>query len=89
MIIPTPIPVAGPPTQDKWVDASFFDVTLVNMVDALLASGKYSPGPLIMQLALSATAQIMIQTGRWTGADVAQMTLQEATDRLIRWVGTR
>lgn len=51
--------------KDMWSEASFYDVTLVRMMAAIIASGEYAPGPLIMELSLAATAEIMYQTGRW------------------------
>lgn len=78
-ITPTPsqlprLPLAGAP--DLYTNASFQDVVLTQMVAAILASGQYAPGPLIMQLALGAMEQIMVETGRWDGAPLAGFTTQ-------------
>jgi len=86
-IAPTPklgsIPVAGVP--DLWENATFYDVTLVMMVQALLNSGLYAPGPLLMGVALAATEQLMVETGRWDGAPTF-MTQEEAQ---AQWKGFR
>ena len=69
------------PTPDKWADASFYDVTLVRMTEGLLASAAYAPGPLIVQLALAATAEMMYETNRWArppGAVGPLLTPEEA-----------
>lgn len=74
-----PIPDGEPP--DPWGSASFHDVTLVKMMAAVIASGEYAPGPLIMQLAMAATAEIMYQTGRWArppGINTDTITPEEA-----------
>lgn len=68
-----PAPVAGQP--DPWQNADYYDVLLANMTAAFIASGQYAPGPLIMQLALAATAEVMYQTGRWL-----RPTLQDGVD---------
>lgn len=65
-IIPTPGPTAtNPPPAVKWADATYYDVALANVTCAIIASGQYAPGPLITQLALAATAELMYQTSRW------------------------
>jgi hypothetical protein len=64
---------------DKWTDASFQDVTFTQMMAALIASGEYAPGPLIQELALAATSQVMVETGRWDGA-AKHMTLAQAQE---------
>lgn len=55
--------------QDRWTDASYRDVVLAQMVAALIASGKYAPGTLLMQLAIAATTQLMVETARVSGLD--------------------
>jgi hypothetical protein len=49
------------------------------MMASLIASGKYAPGPLIMELALAAMAQVMVETGRWDGT-ARHMDLTQAQD---------
>ena len=85
-IIPTPkviFPAAGVP--DLWTNATYFDVTLGQMVAALIASGKYAPGPLIMELALASTAQLMVETGRWDGVPSVGLTPAQAQATFKRW----
>jgi len=79
MIIPKPPDLKAAP--DAWENASYQDVTLVHMVAALIASGNYTPGPLIIELAQAATAQIMVESGRWDGIPY-DMTLEQAQARL-------
>jgi len=76
-------PAAGIP--DTYANATFFDVTLGQMVAAIIASGQYAPGPLIMTLALGATEQLMVETGRWDGVPMALVNQSQASDvfRLI------
>lgn len=61
---PSPGPLA-PPIPDHYADATFYDVTLGQMMAAIIASGQYAPGQLVTDLALAATAEMMYQTGRW------------------------
>lgn len=49
--------------QDLFVDLSVRDRTFILMVESLIASGGYKPGPLIMEIAQEATDQIMIELG--------------------------
>ena len=74
---PQQLPVAPNVTTDLWADASFYDVTLVRMVHALLASGAYSPGPLVMKLALASASQIMVETKRWAGTPTGIYTMEQ------------
>jgi len=83
-IVPTPkviYPTAGIP--DLWTNATYFDVTLSQMVAALISSGQYAPGPLIMDLALAATSQLMVETGRWDGVPTSLMTPAQAHQRFL------
>ena len=80
-IEPRPVQEAVTPGQDKYSEASFQDVSFVQMMAALIASGEYAPGPLIVQLALAATAEIMYETGRWnrdSGINPQTMTPEQA-----------
>lgn len=81
-----PLPTNELPPPDKWADATFYDATLVQMVTALISSGRYTPGPLVMELAVAATAQIMIETRRWT-APTTDYTLEQAMRNFLRWSG--
>ena len=87
-ILPAPKPGAIPTAiPDLYSNASFYDVTLVQMVAAIISSGAYAPGPLIMELALAATSQLMVETGRWDGVPIF-MTQAQAYDR-FRTMGLR
>lgn len=81
-IAPMPTATVAPtPPSEQWASASYYDILLANMVAAFIASGQYAPGPLIMQLALAATAEVMYQTGRWTkppGINSIDLTPEEA-----------
>lgn len=82
-----PISPLPPNTKDPdlWTDATFFDVTLVNMVQALISSGKFAPGPIVMELALAATADIMVQTGRWSDSAATNYTQDQLTAIFRQW----
>jgi hypothetical protein len=79
-ITPTPKLGASAKAPDVWQNASFQDVTLVYMVSAIISSGQYAPGPLIMELALGAMEQIMVETGRWDGVPLTIMTQTKASE---------
>jgi len=80
---PLQVPFAVP---DQYANASFFDVMLGQTVAALIASGNFAPGPLIMELALAVTSQLMVKTERWDGIPV-QMSPDQAQQRFTRWAG--
>lgn len=59
---------------DLFTDLSVHDRTFIIMVEALITSGNYLPGPLIMQIAQEATDQIMIELGFSTAASQPRVT---------------